>query len=91
MTIMWWDHDGMGGWGYALMTLGMVVFWGLVAATIVLAIRYAGKTTRTDRIPSQQSAEEVLARRFARGEIDAEEYHARLDTLRERHDSPLGG
>jgi putative membrane protein len=28
-------------------------------------------------------AEQVLAERFARGEIDAEEYHQRLDTLRQ--------
>ena len=25
--MMWWYGSGMSGWGYALMTLGMVVFW----------------------------------------------------------------
>jgi putative membrane protein len=28
--MMWWYGSGMSGWGYAVMTLGMVVFWALV-------------------------------------------------------------
>lgn len=91
MTMMWWGYNGMGGWGYALMALSTVVFWGLLVTAIVLAVRSAGRTARTDRVHSQPTAEEVLAQRFARGEIDAEEYHSRLDTLRERNDSAVGG
>lgn len=78
----WYDHD-LSGWGYAWMSIGMVAFWGLLIAAFVLVIRMV---TRSDGAPSTddrlRSAEDLLAERFARGEIDAEEYASRLDTLR---------
>lgn len=80
---MWYD-DHMSGWGYALMGIGTVLFWGLVIAGIVVLVRYLGRAGqqgdagRADR----PTAEQVLAERFARGEIDDEEYRRRLATLR---------
>jgi Predicted membrane protein len=85
--MMWWDH-GMGGWGFALMGLSTVVFWGLLIAVIVLVARYLSRTSQPGPPSPHPTAEDVLAQRFARGEIDAEEYRSRLDTLRGRHDSP---
>ena len=32
---------GMGGWGYALMTISMILFWGVVIYGIVALVRYA--------------------------------------------------
>jgi len=78
----WYDHD-LSGWGYAWMSIGMVVFWGLLIAAFVLVVRMVtrsdGATSTGDQL---RSAEHLLAERFARGEIDAEEYASRLDTLR---------
>ncbi|WP_227999647.1 SHOCT domain-containing protein [Nocardia australiensis] len=77
----WYDHD-LNGWGYAWMTIGMVLFWGLLIAAVVILVRLA---TRPDRSPvdrSERAAEHVLAERFARGEIDEKEYADRLATLR---------
>ncbi len=34
--MMWWGYDHMSGWGYALMGLSTLVFWGLVVTAIVL-------------------------------------------------------
>lgn len=81
--MMWVDH-GVSGWGYAWMTLGMIVFWGLVVVGIVILVRYLRSEqprgeTSADRPPSP---EQLLAERFARGEIDEEEYRMRLETLR---------
>ena len=82
--MMWIDHD-VSGWGYAGMTISMVIFWGLVIAGIVVLVRYLARSEQppggrpVDRPPSP---EQVLAERFARGEIDEEEYHRRLETLR---------
>ena len=82
ITMMWWGYDGMSGWGYALMGLSTVVFWGLVITAIVLAARHMAATPRTQAPSRPPGPEEVLAQRFARGEIDAQEYHSRLETLR---------
>lgn len=35
-----WYGPGMGGWGYALMTVSTVLFWGLLILGIVALIRY---------------------------------------------------
>ncbi|MET8158297.1 SHOCT domain-containing protein [Sphaerisporangium sp. NPDC005289] len=82
----------MGGWGYALMTLAMIAFWGLVIVGVVLLVRSSTGTSQTQRGSAFPSAEEMLAQRYARGEIDAEEYRARLDTLHGAHFSgPANG
>ena len=78
-----WYGSGMSGWGYALMTISMVLFWGAVIAGIVLLVRHFGRGgQQTPAAPSQPaSPEQLLAERFARGEIDEEEYHQRLAVL----------
>jgi putative membrane protein len=41
--------------------------------------------------PAPPTPEQALADRFARGEIDADEYHQRLDTLRQAARSASAG
>ena len=83
--VMWYGGNwGWGGW--VLMAAGMVVFWALVITAVVLAVRYLAGPRGTDASPSgsgQTRAEELLAERFARGEIDETEYRQRLSLLRE--------
>jgi len=78
--MMWWYGSGMDGWGYTLMTVSMVLFWGLVIFGVIALVRYVGRQNRS--VASRPTAEQVLAERFARGEIDEPEYRERLDTLR---------
>lgn len=64
---MWWDHMygyGPGWFGW----LFMVLFWILVIVGAVAAIRYLLAGTR------RNSALDILKERYARGEIDREEY-----------------
>jgi putative membrane protein len=82
---MWWFGDGtLNGWGYALMTVSMVLFWGLVIYGVVWLVRSAGRDDRADAGPSP---EDLLAERFARGEIDEPEYRQRLGVLEQRYSS----
>jgi putative membrane protein len=87
--MMWHNADGWGWLGWILMTVGMVALWALVITALVLAIRYLatsrGSAPRPPSIPGQVRAEDVLAERFARGEIDDNEYRQRLALLREHH------
>lgn len=75
----WW-HDGWGGW-WILMPLVTVGFWALVIWAVATVIRQRPVTGPGGPTGSAR-AEEVLAERYARGEIDDEEYRHRLDTLR---------
>ncbi len=81
---MMYYGDHMSGWGWALAGVGMVVFWGLVITGVVLLVRYVGQAGhQSDQPPSTRAPEQVLAERFARGEIDETEYQDRLAALRE--------
>ncbi|MFI0785393.1 SHOCT domain-containing protein [Streptomyces lydicus] len=88
--VMW--YGGWGGGGWALMAVIMILFWGLLIAGIIALTHYltgAGRSRRSGPPSSGESgwgagrAEDLLAERFARGEIDEDEYKRRLTVLRE--------
>jgi len=78
----WYGH-GIGGWGYGLTALIMILLWAAVICGIVALVRYTRPHTAQGPEPVQPPApERLLAERFARGEIDEDEYHQRLTSLR---------
>jgi putative membrane protein len=83
--MFWSDHD-MSGWGYTGMVIGMVLFWILVIVGIIALIRSSTGQTPTRAVPQlppyTDSPEQLLAVRFARGEIDEADYQQRLAVLR---------
>jgi putative membrane protein len=85
--MMFWYGNGVNGWGYALMAVGMVVFWGLLILAVVALVRYPGRAAQSTA--PRLDAEQVLAERFARGDIDEPEYRQRLDVLRDDVGSEL--
>ena len=82
--MMWWYGNGISGWGMALMMIGNVLFWALIILAEVALIRYLTAGNRTTEFPDPADSQQLLAERFARGEIDEQEYHQRLDTLTHR-------
>lgn len=74
---------GWGGWMF--MGLMMVVFWGLIVFGAIALFRSWGRGTEhgAPRENGDQ-ARRILDERFARGEIDADEYAKRRDILRTR-------
>jgi putative membrane protein len=81
--MMWWNDGGWGAGAWFLMSLMMILFWGALVALAVWLVR----TLRTDQSPapaphfSTARADEVLAERFARGEIDEDEFKRRRALL----------
>ena len=74
---------GWGGMGVVGM-IGMVVFWLLLIAVIVWAVSrlLPGRQARQGHSePGQETPEEILDRRFARGEIDLETYQVQRAAL----------
>lgn len=78
---MYYDHD-LSAWGWAGMTIGMILFWGLLISVILFTVRALTRAPDRANRSSGPSAKELLAERFARGEIDEEEYQQRLTALR---------
>jgi putative membrane protein len=77
--MFWTDHD-LTGWGWLAMTVGMVAFWGLLITLTVVLLRGLNRPANRAYGP-RPSPEQLLAERFARGEIDEDEYRRRLVTL----------
>jgi putative membrane protein len=84
IMMFWYDHD-MGWWGYTGMGIAMVLFLALFVGGIVAVVMYVSGDPQAQQPPS--SPEQVLAARFARGEISENEYRDRIAALRdpERH------
>lgn len=80
--MMW--NDGMGWTGWLLMSLTAIAFWALVVVAVVALFRGTRSDPKQARDVSDD-ARRILDQRFARGEIDTDEYHARQAVLRSAH------
>ena len=76
---MGWYHDGAGWGGWLVMTVAMIAFWALVVFAVVALSRSA---TSSRDSASREDPMNILDQRFARGEIDEDEYRARSAVLR---------
>jgi putative membrane protein len=79
---MFWYHGGMTGWGWVLMSLSTLLFWAVLVAAGLLLFRALSRVPRDTHPVGRSTPEQVLAERFARGEIDEDEYRRRLAVLR---------
>jgi len=64
----------------------MMAFWNGIIVLIVFLVRWLGDRSgsgRESRPTSHRSPHEILQERFARGEIDKEEYEERRKVLSE--------
>ncbi len=82
-----WGHGpGMMGWGYGMGWFGIIImaaFWIAVIVGIVFLIRWLVVSTRTGGRGGrpEDSALEILKRRYARGEINKEEFEEKRKDL----------
>jgi putative membrane protein len=77
---------GMMGWGYGTGWVGMILmaaFWIAVIVGIIFLIRWVVISTVTGGrgARSEESALEILKRRYARGEINKEEFEEKKKDL----------
>ena len=79
--MMDWYGNGMGAGDWVAMSVMMALLWGLVILIGVMIFRGTGQGRGGDDNRGR-GALEILDERFARGEIDREEYEARKAVLR---------
>lgn len=77
--MMGWYGSGMGFGGWLFMGLFWLVLLGVIIWAVVrlLPARHDGRSRAT----TTESPEEILDRRFARGEIDVEAYRMQREAL----------
>ena len=71
------------GWGMGWGWIGMLLFWIFLILAIVWLFRALdlGRDSAQDRHATRDRALETLRERFARGEIDREEFQSRKREL----------
>ena len=77
------DADGFGhmdGFGWGMMGIGWLFMLVIVGLVVWAVVQTTSKSHRRND-DSTASARRILAERFARGEIDDEEYRQRSDQL----------
>ena len=82
--MMGWDGGwGVGGW--LVMGLMMLVVWIVPIALLVWLIvrNFQHDPGQTARSTPRSTADQILAERYARGEIDEEEFTRRSEVLRQ--------
>jgi len=79
---MYWNRHDMNGWDWFAMSTGTVLLWALLITVAVLVFRTLNRTSTHPHLPTAATPERLLAERFARGEIDEEEYWHRSAVLR---------
>jgi len=72
---------GSGGWGMGFGFLFMLLFWGLVIVGIVALFRWSMVQKTPKGKPHGKSPLEILQERYARGEIDHDEYEQKKRDL----------
>jgi len=77
----WNDGGGAGGW--LILFPMMIIFWGAVVWAIIAAVRHNSASNKPDS-HGQSGALQILDDRFARGEIDEQEYRSRRDAIQAR-------
>jgi putative membrane protein len=77
----WGMHPMWGVWGVwgIGMMLMMLIFWGVVIVGIVLGIRWLASQGKEPH--STDAALDILRQRYARGEINKEEFEAKKRDL----------
>ena len=79
-----WGYNGFGYGGFG-MGIGMLLFWGLIiAAIVVLVVRGFGGSSSGDgpRLP-EKTALDILRERYAKGEIDQAEFAQKRSDLKQ--------
>lgn len=78
----YWNQHNMSGWDWFAMSIGSVLLWAVLLTVAVLLIRNQIHTSQRSNTVAAPPPEQVLADRFAHGEIDEEDYRNRLAVLR---------
>ena len=71
--------DGF-GWSMMAMAMAWLVMLAIIGLIVWVVVQAASGSSRSDSDPTE-SAQRILADRFARGEIDDEEYRRRSTEL----------
>ncbi len=75
------NWNGFVGWGMGFGFIFMLLFWGLVLLGVATLIRWLVTPSPPNRSPRDKAPLEIVQERYARGEINREEYEQKKRDL----------
>lgn len=78
----YYGHHMMWGNGMFFGSIMMFVFIAVIVGVVVFLVRWLGGHGANSNSSGEHSALDILKERFARGEIDKDEYEERMKILR---------
>lgn len=75
------DWAGGAGWMMGLGWIFMVLVWALIVVGIIALIRWLGITSSNRSEAQQKTPLQIIQERYARGEIEREEYEQKRRDL----------
>ncbi|TAJ80239.1 MAG: SHOCT domain-containing protein [Gallionellaceae bacterium] len=77
------DWGSFGWWGMGFGMLFMLLFWVLIILGVAALIRWLMTQSAPSRGPRNKTPLEIVQERYARGEIDREEYEQKKRDLKQ--------
>ena len=78
----WGNMSGMGIGGFGFGWIFMMLFWVLVILGVIYLVKGLSGSSKAAVIG--ESAENILKRRYASGEISKEEFHDRMSVVQDK-------
>ena len=78
--MMWWG--GTDGWGWGMAIIHSALWWVLLIVGTILLLRVLRRDPQPGA-PAVETALDILKKRYARGEIDKDEFEERRRVLGE--------
>lgn len=72
-----------GWWGFGFGPLYMLLFWGVIIVGIVAMVRWLATESSSSKTRGK-TADDIVRERYARGEIDRQEYEQKMNDLEQR-------
>jgi putative membrane protein len=76
-----WGHMGEYGWDWGSMGLAMLLLWGLLIAVFVILAKGSWSIVAGEKREREKSALDILKERYARGEIERDEFEQKKNDL----------
>ena len=77
-----WGDAGLGwGWGMGFGMISMVLLWVLIILGIVVLAKWVGGSSASSGTPASKTALDILNERYARGDIEKQEFEEKKRDL----------